>query len=105
MVRSDLERGKNAVPGLTTNCARYRFFRNVQNARRERRCEMPLAGPAPEGRKFFCPKCGALYSVTDMPATKAEAGIVKCVVCLQVMDGSASTGVPVYKLIHRPEDA
>ena len=26
---------------------------------------MPLMGPIPEGRSFFCPHCGALYSVTD----------------------------------------
>ena len=25
---------------------------------------MPLMGPIPEGRTFFCPHCGALYSVT-----------------------------------------
>jgi hypothetical protein len=25
---------------------------------------MPLTGPIPEGRSFFCPHCGALYSVT-----------------------------------------
>ena len=25
---------------------------------------MPLLGPVPEGGTFFCPHCGALYSVT-----------------------------------------
>ena len=25
---------------------------------------MPLTGPIPEGHSFFCPSCGALYSVT-----------------------------------------
>jgi hypothetical protein len=25
---------------------------------------MPLTGAIPEGRSFFCPHCGALYSVT-----------------------------------------
>src|SRR6266566_4001291 len=25
---------------------------------------MPLTGPIPEGRSFFCPRCGALYAVT-----------------------------------------
>jgi len=25
---------------------------------------MPLTGPIPEGQSFFCPRCGALYSVT-----------------------------------------
>jgi predicted Zn finger-like uncharacterized protein len=66
---------------------------------------MPLAGPVSEGRKFFCPKCGALYSISDTQASKKEANIVKCVVCLQVMDESDSPNVPVYRLIHRPEDA
>jgi len=66
---------------------------------------MPLAGPAPEARKFFCPKCGALYSITHTQASKNEASVVKCVVCLQAMDESVSTDVPVYKLIHRPEAA
>jgi transcription elongation factor Elf1 len=66
---------------------------------------MPLTGPVPEGKKFFCPKCGALYSVTRIQATKKETNIAKCVVCLQVLEQSESTAVPVYKLIHRPEDA
>jgi predicted RNA-binding Zn-ribbon protein involved in translation (DUF1610 family) len=105
VVCSDLERGKNAVPGLTTNCARYRFFRNVRNPGRERRCEMPLAGPAPEGRKFFCPKCGALYSVIRTQASKKEASAVKCVVCSRIMGHSELPDISVYTLIHRPEDA
>jgi predicted RNA-binding Zn-ribbon protein involved in translation (DUF1610 family) len=67
--------------------------------------QMPLAGPISEGKKFFCPKCGALYSVTRTQAAKKETNIAKCVVCLQVMDETDSTSVPVYKLIHRPEDA
>ena len=25
---------------------------------------MPLTGPVPEGGTFFCPHCGAMYSVT-----------------------------------------
>jgi transcription elongation factor Elf1 len=66
---------------------------------------MPLAGPISEGEKFFCPKCGALYSVTRRQAAKKEVNIAKCVVCLQIMDKTDSTAVPVYKLIHRPEDA
>jgi len=66
---------------------------------------MPLTGPVPEGEKFFCPKCGALYSVTRTQATNKGTKISKCVVCLQVMDQSESTVTPVYKLIHRPDDA
>jgi hypothetical protein len=64
---------------------------------------MPLMGPIPEGRTFFCPHCGALYSVTDsrFPNSNTE----KCVVCLQIMDNGDSAKLSVYKLIHRPEDA
>ncbi len=68
---------------------------------------MPLAGPVSEGRKFFCPRCGALYSVTHSQESKSkqEIDIAKCVVCFQIMDESDTERVPVYKLIHRPEDA
>jgi transcription elongation factor Elf1 len=66
---------------------------------------MPLAGPVSEGRKFFCPRCGALYSVTYSQESKQEINIAKCVVCFQLMDESYTKKVPVYKLIHRPEDA
>jgi hypothetical protein len=45
---------------------------------------MPLMGPVPEGRTFFCPHCGALYSVTDSRLPKSHAE--NCVVCLQIMD-------------------
>src|ERR1700730_410335 len=64
---------------------------------------MPLMGPIPEGRSFFCPHCGALYSVTDTRRPKNDTE--KCVVCLQVMDESDSNRFSAYKLIHRPEDA
>jgi hypothetical protein len=40
---------------------------------------MPLVGPIPEGKSFFCPHCGALYSVTDSQFPK-ESGAAKCVV-------------------------
>jgi hypothetical protein len=70
---------------------------------------MPLTGPVSEGKKFFCPSCGALYSVTYKQAARRESGkessIAKCVVCLKVMNETDSTSVPVYTLIHRPEDA
>ena len=56
---------------------------------------MPLAAPVPERRKFFCPKCGARYSVTNTQLSKNEAKVVKCVVCLQVMDHSDSKNVRV----------
>jgi hypothetical protein len=66
---------------------------------------MPLTGPAPEGKKFFCPKCGALYSVSRPQAPKKEASPVKCVVCSETMDQSESGETPVYTLIHRPEES
>jgi predicted RNA-binding Zn-ribbon protein involved in translation (DUF1610 family) len=71
---------------------------------------MPLTGPVPEGEKFFCPNCGALYSVTRRQASNKETNnketnLSKCVVCLQAMDQSELTAVSLFKLIHRPEDA
>ena len=42
--------------------------------------DMPLTGPIPEGRPFFCPHCGALYSVTDSPLPKGDNTTAKCVV-------------------------
>jgi transcription elongation factor Elf1 len=67
---------------------------------------MPLTGPIPEGRTFFCPHCGALYSVTySRRLSKSDGNIAKCVVCLQIMTSWDSTKVPIYKLVQRPEDA
>ena len=66
---------------------------------------MPLTGPIPEGRTFFCPHCGALYSVTYSRLSESEKNIAKCVVCLRTMDEGDSFQVPLYKLIQRPEDA
>jgi len=66
---------------------------------------MPLSGPVSEGKKFFCPGCGALYSVTYKQAAKKETNVVKCVVCQKVMSETDSASAPVYELIHRPEDA
>jgi transcription elongation factor Elf1 len=66
---------------------------------------MPLTGPVSEGKKFFCPACGALYAVTYKRNDKKEPTVAKCVVCLKVMSESSSTSTPVYELIHRPEDA
>jgi predicted Zn finger-like uncharacterized protein len=67
---------------------------------------MPLTGPIPEGRSFFCPTCGALYSITDSRLSRTnDSNIVKCVVCGRAMDEPDSTTVQVYKLVHRPEDA
>jgi transcription elongation factor Elf1 len=67
---------------------------------------MPLTGPVPEGRSFFCPRCGALYSVTHSgPSKTDDSNIAKCVVCGHIMDKSDSATVRIYKLVHRPEDA
>jgi predicted Zn finger-like uncharacterized protein len=65
---------------------------------------MPLVGPIPEGKSFFCPHCGALYSVRDSQFSK-DSGIAKCVVCSQTMDAGDSGKSLIYKLVHRPEDA
>jgi hypothetical protein len=70
----------------------------------------PIAGPM-EGKTFFCPHCGALYSLTLSRLSKSESNksdgdnIAKCVVCLQTMDTWDSTETRIYKLVHRPEDA
>jgi predicted Zn finger-like uncharacterized protein len=64
---------------------------------------MPLTGPIPEGRTFFCPHCGALYSVMDSRLPKSDTE--KCAVCRHVMDHGESAKLSIYKLVHRPEDA
>jgi hypothetical protein len=71
---------------------------------------MPLTGPIPEGQAFFCPRCGAHYAVTHSPRGKSveigdQHNAAKCVVCGQTMATSDATGVPTFKLVHRPEDA
>jgi hypothetical protein len=65
---------------------------------------MPLIGPIPEGGTFFCPHCGALYSVTYSRLSRRESNIATCVVCLKIMDTQDSTRAPIYKLVHRAED-
>jgi predicted Zn finger-like uncharacterized protein len=47
---------------------------------------MPLTGPIPEGRSFFCPHCGALYAVTHSRLSKSDSNVAKCVVCGKIMD-------------------
>ena len=64
---------------------------------------MPLTGPVPKGGTFFCPHCGAMYSVTHSRLPKRDSNIAKCVVCKQTMDERDK--VPLFKLIHRPEDS
>jgi predicted Zn finger-like uncharacterized protein len=66
---------------------------------------MPLTGPIPEGRSFFCPHCGALYAVTYSRPSGNDNDAAKCVVCGQIMDTWGSTNVPTFTLVHRPEDA
>ena len=65
---------------------------------------MPLTGPVPEGRSFFCPQCGALYAVTRLRSARRESS-ARCVVCQRIMDESDSATVSDYKLVQRPEDA
>jgi hypothetical protein len=66
---------------------------------------MPHVGPVLEGRTFFCPHCGALYSATPSLVPKIEGDPVRCVVCLKIMDSLDRAKVGSFKLIHRPEDA
>jgi transcription elongation factor Elf1 len=66
---------------------------------------MPLTGPVPEGRSFFCPHCGALYAVMYSLRSSSVSDIAKCVVCGQIMAEWDTANVPTYKLVHRPEDA
>src|SRR6266545_4159634 len=58
--------------------------------------DMPLTGPIPEGGTFFCPHCGALYSVTHSRLFKSDSNVAKCVVCLQIMDKWDSIDIPIY---------
>jgi predicted Zn finger-like uncharacterized protein len=66
---------------------------------------MPHVGPVSEGHTFFCPHCGALYSVTHSQLSKSESNTAKCVVCLKVMDRWDTPEALAFKLIQRPEDA
>ncbi len=66
---------------------------------------MPHVGPVLEGQTFFCPHCGALYSVTHSQLSEPDNNTAKCVVCLQIMDRWDTAEVPIFKLIQRPEDA
>jgi len=67
---------------------------------------MPHVGPVLQGRTFFCPHCGALYSVTLSRPSEGGNNTAKCVVCLQIIARwGETTEVPTFKLIHRPDDA
>ena len=66
---------------------------------------MPPTRPVLERGSFFCPHCGALYSVTYSQLSNGDSNIAKCVVCLQTMSSWDSTKVPIYKLVQRPEEA
>ena len=66
---------------------------------------MPHVGPVLEGRTFFCPHCGALYSATPSLVPNREGDAATCVVCHKLMDRSNASKVGRFKLIHRPEDA
>jgi uncharacterized protein (DUF983 family) len=66
---------------------------------------MPLVDPITEGKKFFCPHCGALYSIAHVRVPKRDSNIARCVVCMRVLDEGDSAKGSIYKLIHRPEDA
>lgn len=53
-----------------------------------------------EGHTFFCPHCGALYSMTRSQLADSESKTAKCVVCSKIMDRWDTTDVPIFKLIH-----
>jgi hypothetical protein len=54
---------------------------------------MPHVGPVSEGRTYFCPHCGALYSVRPSRLSKTESNTAtKCVVCLTITDKWNTTG-------------
>src|SRR5271166_4179050 len=38
--------------------------------------DMPLIGPIPEGETFFCPHCGALYSLTYSRLPKSDGSSI-----------------------------
>jgi hypothetical protein len=65
---------------------------------------MPHVGPVLEGGAYFCPHCGALYSLTHL-LTSSESNSATCVVCLKIMDKWNTTKIPSFRLIQRPEDA
>jgi transcription elongation factor Elf1 len=66
---------------------------------------MPHVGPVLEGRTFFCPHCGALYSVSHSRRADGDDNTAKCVVCLKIMTRrEEGSEVPTFKLIHRPDD-
>jgi hypothetical protein len=52
---------------------------------------MPLTGPVPQGRSFFCPRCGALYAVTYSRPSSTDNDAAKCVdrTGLSLLPGSA----------------
>ena len=65
---------------------------------------MPLIGPVPQGT-FFCPHCGALYSVTHARRPKERQQNCKMPGLRKPWTSGIEPKVPIYKLIHRPEDA
>ena len=66
---------------------------------------MPHVSPVREGHTYFCPHCGALYSVrlSRLPKVKNNTA-PKCVVCSN-NHGQVEYNRPIFKLIQRPEDA
>ncbi len=84
---------------------RIHILRMCEIGAGSREANMPHVGPVLEGRAFFCPHCGALYSATPSLVPKIEGDTAKCVVCLKVMDSVDTTQFPSFKLIQRPEDA
>ena len=66
---------------------------------------MPLPGPIHKGGNLLLSPLRSTYSVKYSRRSKADSNIAECVVCRLIMDRSDSTKTPIYKLVHRPEDA
>jgi transcription elongation factor Elf1 len=67
---------------------------------------MPHVGPVLEGRTYFCPHCGALYSArpSRFSKVKSNTATTKCVVCLNAHGQVEYNQAPIFRLIQRPED-
>jgi hypothetical protein len=99
-------RANRAGPGLQAGGSALEFILYGAHTGAEfEGTNMPLVVPIPKGGTFFCPHCGAMYSITPPRPRKRDGNTAKCVVCRRVMDAREPTEVPFYKLIHRPEDA
>src|SRR6516162_1424814 len=75
---------RNQGSSVAAIIAETRATKSAQSVNADLPClwpiDLPLTGPPPQGRTFFCPHCGALYSVTHSQPSKSERNVTKCVV-------------------------